>query len=162
MRLVDLKNRIEERFGKDAWIDLEPETIKFELGLSDLDFDKLNILFVMEKNPLLFYKDALFLLHCVDVLNGNVADFEHMPIPTSLELAWAIKELEDASGAHLNFSSIVKHTVTYILREEGYTTPTPFFERFIEEGVLPGGEEVGDKAKAIRLYLEGMTNGISN
>lgn len=161
MRLVDLKNRVEERFGKE-WVDLEPETIKFELGLGDLDFDKLNILFSMEKNALLFYTDAVFLMHCIDVLNNNVADFEHLPIPTSLEMAWAIRELEDASGTHLQFSSIVKHVVTYILKEEGYTSPTPYFEKFVEEGVLPTGEEVGDKAKAIRLYIEGMINGISN
>jgi hypothetical protein len=160
MRLKDLKSQIEERLGSE-WFELEPETIQHELNLGALDFDKLYILLAMETTPELFLNDGLFLLHVTDVLNDNVAQFDHVPLSTSLELAWAIKEIEDASGVKLHFSNVVKQTVSYILRHEGFENPTPYFQDYVEPGLFTGVVSE-NKSKAISLYLEGMVNGISS
>ena len=160
MRLKELRDLIETKLDSD-WFELEPETIQHELALSDLDFDKLHILLALALHPELFVNNGLFFLHCVDVLNNNVADFRSVPIPTSLEIAWAIKEIEETADQCLGFSHSVKHVITYILKQEGFTGPTKYFAKFIDDESTFNGVEK-DKEKAIGLYLKGMTNGISD
>lgn len=157
MRLKELRDLIDLKIGSD-WLNLEPETIRYELVLNDVDFDKLHILLALELTPELFVNNSLFFLHCTDVLNNNVADFREIPLPTSLEVAWAIKEIEETADQCLGFSNSIKHVVTFILKHEGYVSPTKYFEKFVTEGAFPGGDE-SNKEKAIGLYLKGMSNG---
>jgi hypothetical protein len=165
----ELKKYLDTNYG-DIWPDFEPETISSELEQAGYKYDevlndRIEVLRCIETSPDLLFDDALFFLHAVDVLNGNKAQFSHIPMPTSLELAWAIEELKDIFGEAkkiLPLSSPIKHIVTYILKLEGYRSPTAFFTPYTDVTEFIGGPEISEKEKAIQLYIEGMKHGMDN
>ncbi len=168
-RVSELKQYLDTNYG-DSWPDFEPETISSELEqvgckYTELLNDMVEVLRCIETNPDLLFTDVLFFLHVVDVLNGDKAQFTHIPMPTSLELAWAIEELTVIFGEAkkiLPLSTPIKHVVTYVLKHEGYRSPTPFFEPYVAYGELVGGLEGPEKEKAISLYIEGKKNGMDS
>lgn len=161
-RVSELKHYLDTNYG-DAWPDFEPETIVSELEQAGIKYtdvlnDSIELLRCVETNPDLVFTDVLFFLHAVDVFNGDKAQFTHIPMPTSLELAWAIEELEEIFGEAkkiLHLSTPISHVVTYVLKQEGYTVPTKFFSPYVVPGELVGGTEEPNKEKAIQLYIEG-------
>lgn len=169
-RVSELKRYLDTNYG-DAWPEFEPETIISELETQagvvwdEVLNDKVELLRCIETTPDLVFDDALFFLHAVDVLNGDKAQFTHIPMPTSLELAWAIEELKEIFGEAkkiLPLSSPIKHVVTYILKHEGYRVPTEYFIDYVSTNELVGGLEETQKSKALGLYIEGKKNGMDS
>lgn len=161
--LSHIKESLDRIFGAGQWATWELETISFELKyiLDELTRDKIHLLQAIELHPNLFYEDMSFFLHAVDVMNNKVADFERLPMPTSLELAYAIEESKSLSVNKESFSktnSDIIETVAYLLREEGYSEPVyPF--TFVPSSMLEHGQTPEDteaKKMAISKYIEEM------
>lgn len=156
--LSNLKTHLDGKYG-EAWLDYEVETIASEEP--GVTIDQLEVLKSIEQNPRLILEDVLFFLHAVDVMNHNKVDFSTVPFPTSLELAWAIKEMNDIFGdasVLIPHSSVVSNVVKYVLKHEGYTHPTKYFQEFISEGDGFDGPPEVKKEKGISLYIDGMNS----
>jgi len=148
-------------FGKHVWQTFELETISLELGyaLDELSRDKLNVLQIALQNPAAFFEDVLFFLHAVHVINNNVADFDTVPLPTSLEIAYAHHQMRKLLPEQ-QYGSGVQKTIKYILDHEGYSEPVwPFNEIGLKSEEFIKGQEPQDtknKAEAVRRYIEGL------
>jgi hypothetical protein len=92
-----------------------------------------------------------------------MADFDRLPMPTSLEVAYALVEYKRLMGDKYRApspDSMVADVVSYLLNEEGYSEPVYPFE-FVPEARLAKGQLTPDteaKKKAIEMYIEGMDN----
>lgn len=158
-----IKTSLDRMFGKDAWARWEPETISMELemAMDDLLLEKIQVLQIIEQLPDLFFEDATFMLYATEVINNNVADFEFVPAPTSLELAFAISEVKkilSAKGVTPDLSGGIAKAAGWILRQEGYSKPLEPFD-FIPAETLEKGQPAEDteaKAKAINAYIKHM------
>jgi hypothetical protein len=152
--------------GKDAWIDYEVETILSELTLpfySQSLEDKVYLLKTLGAAPELFHEDFWFTMIATDVINGNMADFSQVPHITSLELAYAITQIQlslSTSDVVSKYNDGFIEGVAYILRNEGYSEPVAPFGFVPKDMLYPGQtkEDSEDKAKAIQLYIKGMSN----
>lgn len=158
-----LKKALDDRF-KDSevpWHTLQLETISMEVGevFSDLLKDKLAVLGLLLLDSRLFYEDVMFFLHAVHVINNSTSDFNVVPIPTSLEVAFAVASVHELVPGE--FSEAIKITAVHILTQEGYSEVLPPFD-FIgvkKEDLVPGQTEqdTKNKIKAIALYLKDMS-----
>lgn len=162
--IAHIKATLDRIFGKGGWQDLELETISLTLGieLDGLTRDKINVLQILETQPDMFFDDATFTLYATDVINNIEADFEFVPTPTSLELAFAITQVRKVlvdNGVYIPFEdSGLVTTISYILRQEGYSVPVAPFD-FIPAAALEAGQTSDDtdnKRKAIRRYIKEM------
>jgi hypothetical protein len=161
--LSHIKQTLDSIFGKGQWADWELETISFELKLvfDELTQDKISVLQCIELEPELFYGDMSFFLHATDVINNKVADFERLPMPTSLELAYAIEESKLLDIPKESFSKVnsdIIDTVAYLLREEGYSEAVYPFTFVPSSKLAPGQtpEDTDAKRKAIEIYITEM------
>lgn len=160
-----IKKSLDRIFGKGEWRDLEIETISLTLGilLDTLTRDKISVLQIIEGQPEIFFEDAAFTLYATDVINNIEADFEFVPTPTSLELAYAITEvrkvlMENGVYIPVEESSLVT-VAAYMLRQEGYSVPVAPFD-FIPPAMLEAGqtsEDTENKKKAIKRYIKAMS-----
>lgn len=162
--LSAIKRNLDRLFTPGKWEGYEVETISMELGyaLDELLRDKIGILQNISNDPNLFTDDVLFFLHAVDVINNNIANFDHFPMPTSLEVAYAYEEVQKLFPViKMNMGSGVKKAVTYILTLEGYSEPVWPFNSLgvVATDLSPGQtpEDTRDKARAIHLYIERMS-----
>jgi hypothetical protein len=160
-----IKNALDRVFGKGEWANLEIETISLTLGiyLDELTRDKISVLQIVETQPELFFDDASFTLYATDVINNIEADFEFVPTPTTLELAFAISEIRKIlveNGVYIAVeNSGLVTTAAYILRNEGYSEPIYPFD-FIPADKLEAGqtsEDTENKKKAIKRYIKEMS-----
>lgn len=158
-----IKATLDRIFGKGQWATWELETISLELKLvlDELTRDKICLLQAIELHPKLFFEDISFFLHATDTINNRVADFDSLPMPNTLELAYAIEESKQLSVPREAFehpNSDIVQTVAYFLREEGYSEPLyPF--TFVPPAVLQPGqtpEDTESKKKAIEAYISEM------
>ena len=160
--LLTLYTSLNRLFGQEKWLSYEPETLSLHIGvrLDDLTLDKIEVVRTLLVSPEV-QDNASFLLHAVDVVNNHVADFEHTPMPTSLELAYyivALKEPLTASKRPYKPGSALRAIATYLLTEDGFSEPLEPFE-FLGAGVLKSGQTSGDtaaKRQAIDQYIEHM------
>lgn len=161
--LPKIVSNLDRIFGKDTWENYELETISLELGyvFDDLTQDKLNLLQILHQHPEVYFNDVLFFLHTVNVVNNNIADFETVPMPTSLEIAFCHEEMKKLYGDKPYGSGVLK-TVKYILDTEGYSEPVwPFNEMGLKSEDFTKGQEPQDtknKEEAIQRYIQGMNN----
>lgn len=161
-----LKVAFDNTFGKDNWFDLEVETITMTMDLefSDLLHDKIYVLKIICGNPKLFYEDLAFTLYSTDVINNKSAEFDSIPSITSLELAYAIVEMNrvvSSLGQAPTYNTSFIKAVTYILRGEGFSKVIPPFQ-FIPRGALKEGQTDKDslnKETAIKMYISKMDEG---
>lgn len=159
--LIKLKNTLDRAFGSE-WKDWEPETISIELGcvLDELMRDKIAVLQILSNDPSKFFTDPLFFIFSASVVNNTVADFDHIALPNSLEMAFAITEAKKLIPG-VEFGPGVKKVIEYILREEGYTDlPEPFNMdgvRFFTSDEAKK-EDLEKKDAAIKLYIKGMND----
>lgn len=155
-----VKSTLDNVFGLEQWVKLEMETISYELGFifTPLIVDKIHILQIIAERPELFFTDPLFMLHVSEVCGSNtVADFEHTPVPTSLEMAYAIVDVRRICPGQA-FSEEVTEAIAYLLRHEGFSVPVGPF-RFIPENLLVKGQTQQDtdaKLLAIERYIKEM------
>jgi hypothetical protein len=92
-----------------------------------------------------------------------MADFSQVPHITSLELAYAITQIQlslSTSDVVSKYNDGFIEGVAYILRNEGYSEPVAPFGFVPKDMLYPGQtkEDSEDKAKAIQLYIKGMSN----
>jgi hypothetical protein len=157
-----IQRNLDRIFGKGQWWNYELETISLELGIvfDDLIKDKISLLQIINQTPRLFYTDVLFFLHATTVINNNVAEFERFPLPSSLEMAYAFREMKYFAPGDTTFSAGIKKTIIYILTIEGYSEPVaPFVDMGIRSEDLVKGQEQSDtnaKALAVQKYTEAM------
>ncbi|MNY34447.1 hypothetical protein D3C86_1687890 [compost metagenome] len=158
-----IKNSLDRVFGKGQWNDLETETISLTLGiwLDELTRDKIHVLQILERKPELFFEDPMVMLYATDVINNIEADFEHVPVPTTLELAYAIEEVKkmlSAEGEYVVFGPTITNTIAYMLKQDGYSEPLEPFDFVPKEMLEPGqtAEDTENKRKAIKKYLKEM------
>ena len=163
--LTTIRDNLDRLLGKGAWLNWELETISLELNVvfDDLLRDKICVLQAIGKDPEIFYGDVAFFLYATEVINNNSADFEALPMPTSLELAYAIEEsysLGVPTDELKDPESDIVDVVAYLLREEGYSEPIHPFE-FVPKDRLEEGQTKIDteaKKKAIDLYIAHMVS----
>lgn len=158
IRLPTLLRVLKAKYGEE-WVDLENETISLDMGLgmTQIILDKLDVLRILTLEPEMFYQDFLFFLHATDVFNNVAADFDSFPMPNSLQIAWAAKEIHNVVDGEFNYE--VKTGVTKMLNEEGYSSaPGPLLEVCFPENLVPGQEQEDRQAKdeAVRQYIEHM------
>jgi hypothetical protein len=160
-----IKASLDRIFGKGEWRDLEIETISITLGmvLDTLTRDKISVLQLIETQPELYFEDAAFTLYATDVINNIEADFEFVPAPTTLELAYALTEVRKVlteNGVYIPVESTgLVATAAYMLNQEGYSVPVAPFE-FIPNEMLSEGqttEDTENKKKAIKRYIKEMS-----
>lgn len=161
--LSHIKNTLDRIFGKGAWAHWEIETISMELNLvlDELIRDKIGLLQAIEIDPNLFYEDITFFLHAVDVINNKIADFERLPMPTSLELAYAIEESKSLNVNKNSFHKVnsdIVQVLSYLLREEGYSEAVYPFTFVPVSHLVPGQTPIDTEAKrkAIEVYITEM------
>lgn len=146
-------------FGKNIWVEYDVDTIGIELGFipDPLLRDKINILQVLAKDPSLIAEDPLFFLYVAEVVNNHPADFETMPMPTSLELAYTVHKFP------ANYSDDVKKVIGYLLKEDGYHTLCwPFDQSNADDSMFEKNEHTDEsdtvnKEKANAQYVEEMS-----
>jgi len=155
----------------DGWVDYETETIVMELGVpySELLGDKINLLRVFKVVPTLFFEDPLFFLHAVDVINNNVADFDHVPSINSLELAYGLVEAAKIVGAESveaspSYQLGIRELVKHILKNDGYSEVCWPFDTVGVTGLGPSDfpEDMIMKRKAIKEYIDGISSKSTN
>ncbi len=156
-----LKNRFIKMYGPE-WADFEIETYVADFPkekVTPLLIAKLRLLAVMEDMPDRFYKDPMFCLHAMDIINGDLPDQDLTTIPsvTSLELAYALPLMREMyPNDDLNSVSVLSKI---IFNNEGYTFVPKGFEDLLSPSDFP--EEVSktdstNKQKAINSYLRLM------
>lgn len=147
--------------GQD-WHEYEDETISLQLKLAftPILVDKVNLLRILRLRPEMFYEDFLFFVHSVEVCNNQVADFEFLPMPTSLEIAFAVDEVSRVVEGE--FSDGIKVAVTKMLKEEGYSeAPGPLALVCFPDGLVEGQdrEDMDAKHSAVEEYVRLMKEG---
>lgn len=157
----NIVHNLDRMYGRENWPNYELETLSLDMGFTfdELTQDKLNVLQLVIQEPKAVFTDVLFFLHTVSVINNNIADFDTLPLPSSLEIAYAHEELKKIFGTTEYGPSILK-TIAYILTLEGYSYPVPpFGEMGITKVMLHEGQteqDTKDKEAAVKQYLEGM------
>ena len=141
-------------FGPE-WTTYEPETISSELDFdfNELLLDKINVIKVLKYDPGLFWNDPIFLLYSIEVINNNVANFDSIPSPTSLELIWATNQVIELQGDVLESPLAFNLVVKEILTNEGYSEVPPELA-FTKVVLQPGQtkEDTANKMSAIKVY----------
>jgi hypothetical protein len=163
--LTSIKANLDRLFPGEPWQDWALETLSDELklGFDELTRDKLNVLQVLEKDPTIFVDDMAFFLHATKVMNNDPADFEYLPMPTALELAYSISQFKNLVGAtttDLQGCENLVDCVSYLLTEEGFSDPLSPFD-FIPKNRLTEGQsplDTANKKRAIELYTTHMNS----
>lgn len=161
-----LKKILDDSLGKGEWKDFEVETLILESGIpySDLLFDKVALLRVIEHYPTLFFEDVMFMAYAADVFNHSEADFDVMPHITSLEMALAINEMALLLSVPIHelptFDVGTTMFIKHILTEEGYSKVLSPFDIVGITGLSEGQTEqdTADKEMAIKGYLYAIYN----
>jgi hypothetical protein len=162
--LLTVNTNLDRLFGKDVWLDWEPETISLELNqlFDTLAIDKIRVLQILRRDPSMFYDDSLFMLYATEVINNNEADFEMIPSPTVLELCFAfhqVDELYKATGQESEASDVTAKTLAWALRHEGYSKVPTQLQGMVPDGYLEEGRTEEDSVgqqKAADMYIRYM------
>ncbi len=168
-----------EEVGDNSWLKFEPETLLLHLkenrGVEDLELlrEKIVVLKAILSDPDLYLNSADFLLHATKVANNEFADFDIVQIPTSLEYAWFLKQLDWlhlTTKASFKPSGALFHIGEYVLMEDGFEKPCEPFKSIlgistlpippvaVEDGLEPPTpQDFETKAAAVQSYLAHMT-----
>lgn len=160
----ELKTIVGSEWGVGSY---SPETLMILLNreLTPLEVDEVYVLYIATKSPTLFYQDLMFFMFACDVINGNQADFNYAPELSSLEIAFAIEEMSgmlEVSGGE-EFDTSIREYVKSVLRNEGYSSPLPPFNRVLSDSDLePGQTQEDTRAKdmAIKAYILAKKRGM--
>lgn len=161
--LDHIKVVLNKVFKGNAWKDWEIETISDSLNITfdELTRDKIQVLQILEKQPDIFLNNVDFFLHATEVINNKVTDFEYVPMPTTLELAYSLYEGQKLTGFKphtIKPNSDIVDAVSYLLIEDGYSEPIYPFEFIPKERLTPGqtSADTSAKATAINNYINHM------
>lgn len=120
MILSELDKALTVKFGAD-WYEYETETLSIELGalFDEKTVQKITVLKVIHTDPELILNDADYFLRFVEVSNGHIVDAHYHDVPTSLELLYAIKELQRLLG-EVPKTDMLSNVTRYVLNNEGH------------------------------------------
>lgn len=155
---------LDSKLGSATWALLQPETIMIELDCYEpILIEKLRVLQVLTAGVMAAISKPEFLFWMTAVANGEFAEFEHIQIPSSLELAWCLVEAKKISALFKETwapSEELKAVVEYVLNEDGFSeAPYPFEFLGPTFSLLKPGQTEQDtllKAKALRGYIDYM------
>ena len=166
--IKDIKENLDRIFGEDIWENLEPETISItlDLVLDPLARDKISLLKVLAFSPDLFFEDPMVFLYGVEVINNNVADFDFIPVPSTLEAIYAIEQVNEILDEPIkvsDFSVGVKRTLANILVQDGFShiptnlegIPLDWITNFPE---TQDKTDVANRERAITAYIKVMVD----
>lgn len=163
--LANLQTHLDERYGKREWISLEPETILLDLGYPGyLVMEKIYVLQVLNANTNHALSLPEFLLWATSVCNNELAEFETLAIPTSLELAFLIEQAKKiclATSQIFTPSEELADTLAYLLSMDGFAEPVPPFDfvpaaKINKEKYEVPSQVTEMKKKAIQAYIKHM------
>jgi hypothetical protein len=150
-------------YGED-WGHLEVELLISTLhpeDVTELLLAKIRLLKVLETTPGRFYTDPVFMLHAMDIMNGDLPykDLDSIPVVTSLELVYAITTM--AYLYPYPDMSAVASVAKIILNDEGYTFVPTQLKDILSENDFPPNvfpEDSINKQVAIDKYLALMSS----
>lgn len=155
-----------EELKDSDWKFYEVETLALQLtdDPTPLILDKISVLRIILRHPDLFFSNIMVFLHATEVMNNIKADFDFLPTPTSLEMAYSIVEMAKLLQVSLHelpkFESEVISGIKHLLINEGYSHIIPPFDIVGITGLTEGQteEDTLDKKKAIEQYVTSMSN----
>ncbi|CAM0045677.1 hypothetical protein VPHD181_0304 [Vibrio phage D181] len=156
--LSKLDDVLDAKWGDD-WHEWEMETLSLEMGakFDESTIIKIVILKALQEHPDIVLNDADYFLRFVEAANHGVPDPHHADIPTSLELDYALKELEHILGDRMKKTNMLKNVVNYVVKNEGHGKVAS--ERLAKYG---GKEQVMTEfTKAYEMYASEMNRGDS-
>lgn len=153
---------LNQHFGKGSWGHLEPETVMIEFETYDpIIYEKFRLLQAMYHSVTAAISLPEVLLWASAVMNNEPAEFEWIQLPTSLEMAWTIREckkLAQVLGQPFKLSRETEQVIEYVLKEDGFSKPTMAFSYITPTILEPGAtdEDMLMKQSAIVSYLAEM------
>lgn len=161
--ISELKKFIVDKLGND-WCSLELETISYELGyvFPEVFRDKLLCLKLLAVRPESFYTDLMAFVFSVETINDNQVDFGHIPFLTSLEIVYAILEVQKVVTSSFDFSEEIENYINLVLTEEGFSKVPSELNMLKDLKLTPGqtNEDIRDKEIAIRAYVLSKSKGV--
>lgn len=161
--LSNLVLLLNQKFGKNGWINFEPETLMLELGNPDLIIlEKIHVVQILAKDGVMeSLRKPEFVLQACLVANNEPAEFEEIILPNSLQLAWAVKQFQwiaTLTGEHVSWPSEFSDFVFYVLNLEGFSKAVDPFLFVGSDRFTPGQteEDTLKKARGIVTYLTYM------
>jgi hypothetical protein len=172
--LPDLFQELDTLHKGEAWRTWEPETLAVSLIQAHPDFEgtlppllveKLHVLMTIlrHEDPNGLVSDPAFALYACDVVNGEVANFDTIPSPLSLEFAAyvvSLSRLFSLAGLSFDVRGGIREIAAETLVNDGYSSaPKPLD---MAEGLrgltpfTPSGPDVS-KAQAIITYLQHLS-----
>lgn len=161
IKLSSLQYLLDTKYQKE-WLEWDPVTVMSDLGFPDqLVLEKVYVLHALNTNINSALSLPEFLLWATSIANNEHAEFEHLSIPNSLELAWLVveaKKIAELSGQKFTPTAELGDTVGYLLRQEGFSTAISPFEFVPGKHFHPGQteEDTGLKIKGIQAYIQFM------
>ena len=155
MNLSKLDDILDKKLGDD-WHLWEIETISMEIGavLDELSFLKVLILKGLQEHPDITLNDADYFLRFIEIANGEVPDPHYHDIPSSLELLFALSELEHILGT-VEKTNCLSNVTRYVLNNEGHGQAYhPLLSKYSGEPLV-----TNEKTKAGEEYLAHMKSG---
>lgn len=154
-----LRDAFRSMYG-DEWGDFEMETLLHRVNpeeVTPLLIAKVRLLKVMEEDSSRFYRDPMFMLHSLDILNGDLPDQDLTTIPhiTSLELIYGLKIIREMYPSE--DTNAISAMAKMILRDEGFTFVPKGLEDILTVEDFPEELSRGDsknKQKGIDTYLK--------
>lgn len=124
MNLMKLEKLLTQKFGWD-WCHLELETLSLEMGamFDELARAQIAVLQAIHLHHEVILNDADYFLRFIEVANKNAPDPHHHDIPTTLELDYALRTLEDICEFRklkLEKTPMLKYVVQYVINNEGH------------------------------------------
>lgn len=121
MKMSALDDALDKKLGDD-WHLMEIETLSLHIGalFDELTMVKIFILKVLQQKPELVLNDVDYFLRFVEACNGNVPDPDHADIPTSIELDFALREVEHILGDRMKPTGMLSNLVRYVVNDEGH------------------------------------------
>lgn len=160
--LFNLCKLLVSHFGKDGWQHLEPETVMIEFGAEDHLFtEKFRVLQELSKGAVEALSRPEFFLWTMAVANNEPAEFEWINMPSCLELVWGLDQAKRCAlvlGQTFEHTEEIRQIVEYLLKEEGFSEPTNYFDFIHGETLEPGADSTSMdmKRRAMQAYLEYM------
>lgn len=124
MKLLKLETLLTQKFGWD-WCHLETETLSLEIGalFDELTVAQISTLKAIHLHHDVLLHDADYFLRFVEVANGHLPDPHHHDIPTSLELDYALKQLEEICEfrkLEMQKTNMFSNVILYVVNNEGH------------------------------------------
>lgn len=164
--LFYLRNHLASLFGP-GWNEFEIEIWVSEFAPSSVTpllIAKLRLLRAMEEDPDRFYDDIIFMMHAIDILNGDMpdSDLDVLPQITSLELVYGLLHMMELYPPSKEVSLEAARTLARLtLEDDGFDFIPKGLDGVLKPGDLQEHEftvasDRKNKQQALDTYLKLM------